>query len=110
MLRPLTAPTDKAWELLNLKHFQNLLKSCTGFAPTGSCQKLSVTDTCEPKAVLWSLMCHLKTEAYTPFTHLAFPRNNPFSTLCHLVLIPAETKTSVKFRGKTKEICLKAKL
>lgn len=110
MLRPLTAPTDKGWELLDLKPFQNLLKPCTGFASIGSCQKLSVTDTSEPKAVLWSLMCHLTTEAYIPIAHLASPGNNPFSTLCHSILIPAETKTSVKFRGEQKQICLKAKL
>lgn len=80
MLRPLT---DKGWELLNLEHFQNLPKPCTGFALLGSYQKLSVTDTYYPKAALLSLVCHLKTEALIPIIHLSFLRNNPFSTLCH---------------------------
>lgn len=96
VLRPLTAPTDQRWELLHLKHFQNLLKPCTGFGLIGSYQKLSVTDTYDSKAVLWSLTCHLKTEMYIPIVHLSFQRNNPFSTLGHLVLIPTETKTSGK--------------
>lgn len=56
-------PLDEGCMILNLKHFQNLLKPCTGFALIGSYQKLSVTDTYDPKPyfgpsrVIWRLRC-----------------------------------------------------
>lgn len=45
----LLLPLDEGCMILNLKHFQNLLKPCTGFALIGSYQKLSVTDTYDLK-------------------------------------------------------------
>lgn len=94
MLRPLAAPTrwgvhDSEPQALS-EPAQTLYRIC----PHRQLPKAFCHWHLWPEAILWSLTCHLKTEMYIPIIHLFFPINNPFSTLCHSVLIPAATKTT----------------